>query len=1077
MLAVKVRKACKNCKFPLNDDNWPLDAPKFYEDLTFELKSCRQPPQPMQATLSNKRSRNVFTWNSQEINQSCFSSGNMTKNIADLFTMKDKSRPRIILVEGAPGIGKTRLTKEIALRWANKDMLLDVKIVFVLHLRDPEIQKINTMESFIHYCSERWYIGNEQVTCAIEQIENSEGCTGLFLIDGFDEYPSRLRQKSFIISLINGEVFPEFLLLITSRPNASFTIKHSVDRIVEIVGFAEDEQKQYIMHSLKAHPEKENQLNEHLKELLVIKSYCRIPLNLAVLIHLVLNDTGLPETLTQLNEKFILHTIYRHMNKQNVQQLSPLGQLSDIEDSQHRSFIYQLAKLAYNGVQENKLVFTLEEMKQACPQMDNVPDGISGFGLLQSVKHFAKGGVGIATSFNFTHYTFQEYLAAFYVSSLSDEEQYVLMIANVPNEQFLSYDVMSGRSCHNMYSEMSFWNSQFSFMWSMYMGITKGRSMAFQRFMQGFKPGSNVLHTLLLFQYFIESNNNLSLSNIFMDKTINLGKDDPDFTYFAKVVQPHHMHSLVAFLYKNWMSYERWQFINLTIPVDSLNILQNFFLFNPEKVKQLKYLHFENNGMFLSGSNMISTFITMGQLEELVLINNNVDAEEIASGLANNYTIKSLVLSSTKLTHLNINPIIISLSITKMLVDLDLSNNCCGSKGAEILANFLHGNPNLNSLDLCDNMIGLSEDGIKRIEMYCADMMGGFYDSNISVTTTPDLVIGDYDHTGIFALTAALRNNSTLQQLELSGNFIERSGVEALACTLQYNTTIKLLDLSRNQIDIAGAEMIANAIHANSHKSLTSLDISSSNIGDSGMCKLCAMLHYANLQSLDVADNELKINGLKEVAQLLKKNDITLSCLHLESNSIDDAGAKHLASALRVNKSLRSLHLRDNLIGDEGAEAISSALKKNTILEELDLSMNDISNEGAFAICEALCVNSALNVLFIPFNPITETAIAKILSIYTDTKRVESSIQYAYLYSLKGTNHEGVYRTQSKSRVPLYHFTVYLTKDCVLDVLSSMWLLDHTMWKQADEVDIDLPDIESFCDEMYADLSDDSDQD
>ena len=54
---------------------------------------------------------------------------------------------------------------------------------------------------------------------------------------------------------------------------------------------------------------------------------------------------------------------------------------------------------------------------------------------------------------------------------------------------------------------------------------------------------------------------------------------------------------------------------------------------------------------------------------------------------------------------------------------------------------------------------------------------------------------------------------------------------------------------------------------------------------------------------------------------------------------------------------------------------------------------------------------------------------------------------------------------------------MYLTKDCGLDVLSSTWLLDHTMWSsgQAEKVDIDLPDIETFCDEMCTDSSDDSD--
>ena len=1079
LLADKICRVCKSNRFPMSDDSWPLDAPKLYKDLTFELQTCKQPSH-MQTSLSNKRYRNLFAWNSQEEN--LFSS-HVTKNIADLFIMEDKCRPRTILVEGAPGSGKTGLTKEIAFRWANRDLLLDIKIVFVLHLRDPEVQQINNIEAFISYCSERWHVSNEQAKCAIEQLTDSEDCTGLFLIDGFDEYPSKLQQRSFVRSLINGEVFPQVLMFITSRPNASFAIKHSVDKIVEIIGFAEEEQKQYIIDSLKSHPGKESQLNEHLKELPIIKSYCRIPLNLAVLVHLILNDTSLPETLTQLNEKFILHIIYRHMKKHNVQQLSPLTKLSDIEDPQHKGFIHNLAKLAFNGVKENKLVFTSKEMKEACPQTDILPDGINGFGLLQSMKHFASNGVGVTTSFNFTHYVFQEYLAAFYVSTLTDKEQYTLMISECTGEQCSSYDLMSGISDRMFYWEISFWNSHFSVMWSMYIGITKGKSIAFKRFLQEFKADRNVLHGLLLFQYLMETNNSFSFSKIFANKTIDLvNNDDPDFTSFSEVIQPHHMHSLVAFLHQNWEHYESLKLINLIIPPDSLNVLQNFFLFNLEKVKQLKYLWFENNRTFPSSGRIISTFIEVGHLEELRLIRNSVDTEEIGRSLSNNHTIKCLVFSYAKLTHFNIIPIIAGLSKTRILVDLDLSGNHVGSKGGEILAKFLNGNPTLKSVDLTDNMIGLSEEGIEKIQMHVTDMMGGYYSPTIIVTTVPDLLTSDYDYTGTIALSTALRDNDVLESLELSYNYIKHSGLEALAYMLQYNTTIQSLDFSENELDMAGVEMIANAIHANSYSSLISLDISSCNIGDAGMCKLCEVVCcVTNLQFLYASDNGLNTDACKEIAQMLKKSKVVLYCLELQSNKINDGGLKYLASAIKINKSLKFLHLRDNLIGDLGATAVSIALKKNTVLESLDLSMNDISDEGAYAIYEALSVNSTLKVLFVPLNPITETVISKIYTMCRDTKQAVklSTDEYVRSDIIKQTDRDGISRLVGKYKRLLYHFTVYLTdhEKCGRHVLCSIGLMDHTEWKQSasDADNIELPDVEGFT-EYGTDASDDSDQ-
>ena len=75
--------------------------------------------------------------------------------------------------------------------------------------------------------------------------------------------------------------------------------------------------------------------------------------------------------------------------------------------------VKQLSKFALQALNNNRLVFTYEEVEAACPDITATPEAINGFGLLQAVQHF--GLTGKTMTFNFLHLIIQEYLAANYV--------------------------------------------------------------------------------------------------------------------------------------------------------------------------------------------------------------------------------------------------------------------------------------------------------------------------------------------------------------------------------------------------------------------------------------------------------------------------------------------------------------------------------------------------------------------------------------------------------------------------------------------------------------------------------------
>ena len=407
-----------------------------------------------------KTKREIIEFANMHLKGNFTESGKITTDIAEIFKLVEcNDNPYTLLIEGAPGIGKTILSKEIVFQWAKGSMLKNEKLVCLIYLRDPKVKMLNNFESFINY------ISYSQVSKDVEQYVCKKSGKGICLVfDGYDEYPEELRNNSFLSNLINHEVLELQLcnIVITSRPSASACLHNIVDLRVEILGFTKEHRKSYIMHALKDNPNAIQDLLEYLESSYSVDAYCHIPLSMAILVFLFkesdYDKNQLPTTQTEINYKFICITIRRFI-KRSQQKLLSITKFSEVPAT-HRKILSEISKLAFIALNDDKIVFSASEIRDFCPSLLKHPKDWNGLDLLKAVQYFCLEENKDELSFNFLHFSVQELLAAYHISLMSETRQIKLL-------------------------KETFWNSRYFNTWIMYVALTKDQPFAFKHFLSG----------------------------------------------------------------------------------------------------------------------------------------------------------------------------------------------------------------------------------------------------------------------------------------------------------------------------------------------------------------------------------------------------------------------------------------------------------------------------------------------------------------------------------------------------------------------------------------------------------------
>ena len=394
----------KHEQFPVYN-KWPHVEGKKYINL-FLLSKYRITPQE-----SHQYTKAMFHGNISSIDP------DKKMEMEDIAKTDDgsilKGRQRCILVEGAPGVGKSTFAWEFCHQWGNGKILQQYRVMLLLRLREKRVREIKRERDLFRRCE----------PIAVEEMCRNGGEGVFLLLDGWDELPEELREKdSFFLDLIQGQVLPEATVLVTSRPHASEIIvtecKDCVFQHIQIAGFTEENVQAFISSSVGDDSKLLEGLQTYVSSYPHIKSMMYNPLNAAIVVEVYRDsykeESTIPKTMTELYSSLIRSLLLRYLKEHpehgRRKWSTRLRQFTDLPSGVYQQFC-EVSRVAYEGITNHQqVIFT------------DLPDDFNSLDLMQCVPELYVDE-GAVPSYNFLHLTMQEFLAAYYVSLQSPQEK------------------------------------------------------------------------------------------------------------------------------------------------------------------------------------------------------------------------------------------------------------------------------------------------------------------------------------------------------------------------------------------------------------------------------------------------------------------------------------------------------------------------------------------------------------------------------------------------------------------------------------------------------------------------------
>ena len=713
-------------------------------------------------------------------------------SMEDLLQPKDESPPKIVVVQGVPGIGKSTFAWKFCRRWAKGKIYQQYDLVVLLRMRDTRVREAKTLTALFSSLNP---FDEGLCDSTAKEVASRGGKGVIFLFEGLDELPSSLltSDHSLLLEILEGYL-PHVATVVTSRP---WAVQHLLEnignqhlRLAEILGFTKKDIFKYISHSFSE--EEKPEFLEYLHSHPQLESIMHIPLNAASIVQIYKqfkrSQQAVPQTLTQLYTALVKSLLLRYMK--SIPEFSDY-QLTDLRALPEpiKSHFQQLCLLAF-------MSFTKLTVQVAFSDSEAALYGcLDSLGLMQSSADLSID-TGTTVTHSFLHFTIQEFLAAYHLSNESDQVQNLFLEVHQEDPRFdvvIRFLIGLSSNCLEHLDKISEKRvSSMLLQWLYESQCPKAISEYLQNGNLRYYPKNTDYYALT---YCICcSNCNWSVSiDMSCLRTVFLPPEHQLSQYTGQITSLAITSATPAGIQLLSLLPQR-----IVAELETLSVSSN----QPSAYSALAKLI--GNGLY----SQMKTFSILFYTENCASC-----ISELTEAVSKSCSLNKLGIHGCSFNSLNILPLCAYISSPKCMSKLMLSGNSFEADSLQLLISSLPCSNSLESLNISAIKLSLQD----------TEMLSAALAANSSLTYL-DISDCAIDGAGAEALADALEDNVVLRHFRLLYNDINTRGAAALASMLTVNATLKVLDLVGNPaIGTEGAIKLINALEQN--KSLETLSL------------------------------------------------------------------------------------------------------------------------------------------------------------------------------------------------------------------------------------------------------------